>query len=299
MHRFCEAARTSAPVIRRCFPGGYPEFLAAAGLGARYVRSHLVDESALMEELARLERLSGREPTVEDVKRRGWIRPDTYRRKIGGWRNVSKTYARWKAQQPADPRPGHGARPAWRAGAAGEQGAVGGAGAVVGAQRAEGEGGVGAVERAAGAGAVSGAGELATTRKERAEGVRGEPLGFRGLLHAPINELGVIHLFGLLAGEHSLAVEHIGHAYPDCRALRPEPGSPGRWRRIAVEFEYRSSNFRAHGHNPALCDLIVCWDHDWPECPVEVLELRGLLRRVSSSRSRGHGRGQTDPRGVR
>jgi hypothetical protein len=23
--------------------------------------------------------------------------------------------------------------------------------------------------------------------------------------------------------------------------------------------------------------VIVCWEHNWPECPVEVLELRAVL----------------------
>jgi hypothetical protein len=30
------------------------------------------------------------------------------------------------------------------------------------------------------------------------------------------------------------------------------------WERIAIEFEYRSSNFERHGHDPERCDLIVC-----------------------------------------
>jgi hypothetical protein len=25
---------------------------------------------------------------------------------------------------------------------------------------------------------------------------------------------------------------------------------------------------------PAGCDTIVCWEHNWPDCPVEVLELK-------------------------
>jgi hypothetical protein len=56
--------------------------------------------------------------------------------------------------------------------------------------------------------------------------------------------------------------------------------APVSWRRIAIEFELRSSNFRVHGHNPRLCDLVVCWEHDWPACPVEVLELKSVMKRV-------------------
>jgi hypothetical protein len=142
-----------------------------------------------------------------------------------------------------------------------------------------------AKETAARGAAAAGAAEplaavsvMQLTRGERAEMMRGEPLGFAGLLHAPTTELGVIHLFGVLAPEHGIVVEYLSAAYPDCRAVRPEPCSRGRWRRIAVEFELRSSDFRRHGHDPALCDLIVCWEHDWAECPVEVLELRRVVR---------------------
>lgn len=43
---------------------------------------------------------------------------------------------------------------------------------------------------------------------------------------------------------------------------------------MRIEFEYRSRNFREHRHDPADCDLIVCWEHDWPGAPVEVLKLK-------------------------
>ncbi|MBD3351570.1 MAG: hypothetical protein GF364_08790 [Candidatus Lokiarchaeota archaeon] len=50
-----------------------------------------------------------------------------------------------------------------------------------------------------------------------------------------------------------------------------------RWQRVRIEFEYVSSNFQQHGHDPHQCDLIVCWEHDWKDCPLEVLELRTVI----------------------
>ena len=48
-----------------------------------------------------------------------------------------------------------------------------------------------------------------------------------------------------------------------------------------IEFEYKSSHFKRHGHLKRMnegikCDMIVCWEHDWVECPegIEVLELK-------------------------
>ena len=40
-----------------------------------------------------------------------------------------------------------------------------------------------------------------------------------------------------------------------------------------IEFEYESRNFLRHLHDPSQCDIIVCWKHNWPECPLEVIEL--------------------------
>lgn len=47
-------------------------------------------------------------------------------------------------------------------------------------------------------------------------------------------------------------------------------------RRIRIEFEYRSRNFKLHRHEPRGCDWIVCWIHNWPEAPssLRVVELR-------------------------
>jgi hypothetical protein len=55
------------------------------------------------------------------------------------------------------------------------------------------------------------------------------------------------------------------------------------WQRVRIEFEYQSRNFRQHGHDPDQCDVIVCWEDNWPECPIEVLELRSTMRNLSSN----------------
>ena len=98
-------------------------------------------------------------------------------------------------------------------------------------------------------------------------------LNFRGLQHAPINEQGVVLLFGMVAFELGYVVESVATGFPDCEAKRRIKGPAESWERIRVEFEYQSKNFFDHGHDPAQCDVIVCWEHNWPECPIEVLEL--------------------------
>jgi len=105
----------------------------------------------------------------------------------------------------------------------------------------------------------------------------GAPISFRGLTHAPINEQGVVYLFGMVSYELGFIVEAIQPSFPDCEAKRCVDSKRNRWQRVRIEFEYVSSNFRQHGHDPSQCDLIVCWEHDWHECPLEVLELRTVL----------------------
>ncbi len=106
-------------------------------------------------------------------------------------------------------------------------------------------------------------------------------LNFRGLQHAPINEQGVVFLFGMVAFDLGFVVEGVGTGFPDCEAKRTVSKTGDVWERVRIEFEFRSRNFREHGHDPAGCDLIVCWEHNWPECPVEVLELRSAINGLS------------------
>jgi hypothetical protein len=63
--------------------------------------------------------------------------------------------------------------------------------------------------------------------------------------------------------------------FPDCEALRQV--KQDRWQRVRIEFEFESLNFVKHGHDVKGCDMIVCWKHNWPECPLEVVELRKAL----------------------
>ncbi len=111
----------------------------------------------------------------------------------------------------------------------------------------------------------------------------GDPLDFRGLRHEPVNEQGVVFLFGMVARELGYHVEAVQTGYPDCEAKR-QVGA-GKWQRVRIEFEFESRNFRDHGHPPSGCDVIVCWRHNWSECPepLEVLELRSVIRTLAAS----------------
>lgn len=106
-------------------------------------------------------------------------------------------------------------------------------------------------------------------------------LNFRGLQHAPINEQGVVFLFGMVCFELGLVVEAVRTGYPDCEAKRRVNRKRDEWERVRIEFEYYSSHFREHGHDLNGCDVIVCWQHDWLECPLEVIELKSAIQSLS------------------
>ncbi len=110
----------------------------------------------------------------------------------------------------------------------------------------------------------------------------GELLHFRSLQHAPTNEQGVVLLFGMVCQDLGFVVETVRTRYPDCEAKRCFPRRRNPWHRVRIEFEFLSSGFRDGCHDPTGCDLVVCWIHDWVDCPVEVLELRSAVERLQA-----------------
>jgi hypothetical protein len=104
----------------------------------------------------------------------------------------------------------------------------------------------------------------------------GAIISYRGMQHAPINELGVVFLFGMLSKELGFIVEAVGPAYPDCEAKRLDQSGES-YEKVNIEFEYKSSRFKKHAKNAKECDLVVCWVHDWKACPVSVLELSKIV----------------------
>jgi hypothetical protein len=97
------------------------------------------------------------------------------------------------------------------------------------------------------------------------------------LLHAPTNEQGVLFLFGAVAGGLGYTALRVQAGFPDCEALRHI--GDDQLQRVTIECEYESRNFLKHAHDAKKCDLIVCWRHNWPECPLEVIELRTVVEK--------------------
>ena len=116
------------------------------------------------------------------------------------------------------------------------------------------------------------------TLKRKTEGrLIGAPLNFRGMETEPVNEMGVVFLFALVAKDLGFHVESIASDFPDCYAKRVID-SKGRRESVKVEFEFESRNY----NHPPTCDYIVCWEDNWDECPanIEVIELKKEIRKL-------------------
>jgi len=117
----------------------------------------------------------------------------------------------------------------------------------------------------------------------RHKNVVGNLINFRGLVYAPVNENGVVFLFGKVAADLNMYVETIRPGYPDCVAKRYI--GKGKWEEIRIEFEFKSSHFASHKHNPEYCDAIVCWIDDWKDHPkhIEILELQSIIKQLENT----------------
>jgi hypothetical protein len=103
----------------------------------------------------------------------------------------------------------------------------------------------------------------------------GPPMWPGPLAYGPANEMGVVFLFGVLAQQLGFVVHKLQAEFPDCEAMR-QVGEE-KWQYLRIEFEYESRNFLRHMHDASQCDLIICWRHNWPECPLQVVELKKVF----------------------
>lgn len=72
----------------------------------------------------------------------------------------------------------------------------------------------------------------------------------------PQNEMGVLFLLGGVIDRIGYRMAYIDGRYPDAVLVDPNKN------KIKTELEFDASSFIAHGHNPLLCDLVICWNED-------------------------------------
>ncbi len=256
--QFNQHGRISADTVARTF-GSWNEAIEAAGLVSVLPGQNLVghprtiDDDDLLREIVRLTQELGKQPTQNQMTAKGRYSPGPYHDRWGSLAKACKVaYAKYGF-------------PASREN-------------VISADERTGQ-------------PASALNQLRVVipqthrpqeSKQRKKVQFGEPIDFRGLRFAPVNEQGVVYIFGMVALELGFLIESIRTEYPDCEGKRSVDQRRQRWEHVRIEFEYQSSNFRQHGHNPDECDLIVCWIHDWEDSPLEVLELRSQIKYLPS-----------------
>jgi hypothetical protein len=123
---------------------------------------------------------------------------------------------------------------------------------------------------------------ISTSKKKSPEQFYGEPIDFRGLRHAPINEQGVVFLFAMVSRELGFNIESVQQGFPDCEGKYLYDSKNNLWAKARIEFEYKASNFEQHSHDFNQCDFIVCWMNDCPNCPIDVIELKTEILKLRS-----------------
>jgi len=112
---------------------------------------------------------------------------------------------------------------------------------------------------------------------EKKRSIAGDPINFEGLIYGPLNENGVIFLFSKIHDKLGINIEAIQPSFPDAKGRRKARRG---WEDIWIEFEFKSSNFKIHNHDPKECDVIVCWENDWKYFPIEVIELKTKIEEL-------------------
>jgi len=116
----------------------------------------------------------------------------------------------------------------------------------------------------------------AKRRKLRIVGPRSQ---IPDLVYEPVNEQGVIFLFAKYHKELGIEyIEGIQQGFPDAFGRRKIGRTE--YEPVDVEFEFRSLDFKNHEHDPNQCDIVVCWENNWPQCPLEVIELKTALAKL-------------------
>jgi hypothetical protein len=117
----------------------------------------------------------------------------------------------------------------------------------------------------------------------------GELVGKRGIVYAPVNRAGVLLIFSRLLDEFDMLVEETD---ADCRYIiarrRVDTGQPGssRWERVKIALAYDSLEIQEETlvdiNSQKNADLLICWQHNWPECQLETFELRSIFATTSA-----------------
>jgi len=240
--------------------GGLTKAMELAGLRPSG-RGFPQRESTVLLDWAAVARKLGKIPTETEYESRGLFSDMPFRARYGNWTNVPNAFQRFARQKKIQGK--------WKDVLK-----------LIGAGRKVSQGTRDGTERQPSSNL--GLRKPVTRRGRVLDGlpIYGAPMHLPEMAHEPLNELGVIFAFGVVARRLGFVALRFQPGFPDCEALREV--ARGVWQRVRIEFEFESRNFLRHRHKPNGCELIVCWKHNWKGCPegLEVIELRKVLHRM-------------------
>jgi hypothetical protein len=178
--------------LYKAFPdGGWTEVLQLAGIQRHPLHKEPLSDEELLTEFHRVASELGRIPTGKQFGARANLSYDVVKKRFGGMQGTLRRYRAWlENRDPSSPMLAH----------------------------------VQAKSKHEILTAPSVDGQIITpARVSWPKGVGpqfGSPINFRGLRHAPINEQGVVFLFGMVSYELGFIVEAVQAGYPDCEAKR-------------------------------------------------------------------------------
>jgi hypothetical protein len=251
--------------------GGWTEALRACGM--RPKTGTPIEYEVLLEDWAGVVRKTGRFPNKGEYEGETHHSARPLRQRVGSWTNVPHAFAEYAEKQGFKNDWADVLRLVEQQMVAGS-GTGSGAGSATDSGTSSGTGSEPGSGTGTGTGARTGTGTNGrTSTKQKPDEARlyGAALTNLPMIYAPMNEMGVVLLFGAVARKLGFIITWIGTVFPDGEAMREV--APGKYQPVRIEFEYDSRNFMKHMHDSSKCDVIVCWVHNWTECPLEVVEL--------------------------
>lgn len=232
--------------------GSIGSALEAAGLEKREPgynfkgRKSDLDDNDLFQNLLSLEEKLRKEPGYNDCRSKGKYSIRPYKTRFGKWEDVLRIYRKWKIDNQIANTAGSSQPPCPNNNA------------------------------------TIAASSPSIKKIKKPEQFYGEPMEFRGLRHAPINEQGVVFLFGMICRELGFNIEAVQQGFPDCEGKYLYDQKKNLWAKARIEFEYKAKTFIEHGHNLDHCDFIVCWINNWQDCPINIIELKTEILKLPS-----------------
>ncbi len=100
----------------------------------------------------------------------------------------------------------------------------------------------------------------------------GDLIGKRSIVYAPINKAGTLFLFARLLDEFDMLIEEIS---ADCSYVVARRRVDSGWERVVISLAFKSSDICSGSDITG--DLLICWEHDWHDCPLKTFELKALF----------------------